>query len=296
VEALEYNGPVPTRVSRSRLLCAALIAAGLAVPPAVAAQKPGSQVKTAPAPHKPAASKPAPHKDGTSGGKLIVRYAALKDRQYARFEAMFRKAANIEASVDDINDELRLPRNVLVSLEECGEVNSFYDPDTHKLSLCYELAKDMERLFKPDADNKEDLQDMVLAGMEFIFHHELGHALVDLYDLPVVGREEDAVDELATLIYIRTDDEATALIAAEEFLDEGVEEAEDEENSPAYWDEHSLSTQRFYNIACLVVGSDPDKHKDLLKEFPELEERDCEAEFDQKDRAWDKLLSPYFRK
>jgi hypothetical protein len=239
------------------------------------------------APERP----PAP----TRGGRMIMKYAPLKDRrQFARFEKLFKQAGNIASSVQDVNDQLHVPFDVTVALQECGDANAFYDGEKRTLTLCYELAKDMERVFKKDAKNRSDLDDLVLAGMEFIFHHELGHAVVDMFDLPVVGREEDAVDELATLIYIRSDDEDTALIAADEFLNEGMEEARDSADQ-AFWDEHSLSQQRYYTIACLVIGSDLNKHKDLLKQLPELRDRDCEAEFAQKDRAWDKLLKPYLK-
>ena len=30
------------------------------------------------------------------------------------------------------------------------------------------------------------------------FFHELGHALIDAWDLPITGREEDAADQLPT--------------------------------------------------------------------------------------------------
>ena len=33
--------------------------------------------------------------------------------------------------------------------------------------------------------------------------HEMGHALIDLYDLPVLGKEEDAADSVATVFLTR---------------------------------------------------------------------------------------------
>src|SRR3954471_20788487 len=35
-----------------------------------------------------------------------------------------------------------------------------------------------------------------------VFEHEFGHALINAYDLPVLGREEDAADDLAVLLLI----------------------------------------------------------------------------------------------
>lgn len=35
----------------------------------------------------------------------------------------------------------------------------------------------------------------------FIFLREVGHAMIDVLDLPIVGQEEDAADQLATVFF-----------------------------------------------------------------------------------------------
>ncbi|MGB2924306.1 MAG: DUF4344 domain-containing metallopeptidase [Limnothrix sp.] len=42
-----------------------------------------------------------------------------------------------------------------------------------------------------------------------------------------------------------------------QFQSDAEEEQEYIEDLP-FWDEHALSSQRFYNTACLIYGSDPD--------------------------------------
>ena len=62
-----------------------------------------------------------------------------------------------------------------------------------------------------------------------------------------------------------------------------------------FWDEHSLNEQRVYDIACLVFGSDPEAFSGLVSpEFlPAERAQRCEAEYEQKSRAWSQLLGPY---
>lgn len=36
--------------------------------------------------------------------------------------------------------------------------------------------------------------------------HELGHAFISLYDLPITGREEDAVDQFAAILLAMGDE------------------------------------------------------------------------------------------
>jgi hypothetical protein len=42
------------------------------------------------------------------------------------------------------------------------------------------------------------LEQFMLGTLRFVLLHELGHGFVDLYNMPVLGREEDAADRFAT--------------------------------------------------------------------------------------------------
>jgi hypothetical protein len=225
-------------------------------------------------------------------GDFVLEYRAPKDAKYKRFQQLLKESGYLEESLADLNAEIALPRTMRVRVEQCGEANAFYDSRTRMISICYELAESFEEILKDDADNPAELRDYVATATDWILHHEVGHALTDVLDLPVVGKEEDAVDELATLIYIRGGDGEAALVAADSFFDEGVEEVESLEDVQElpFWDEHSLSLQRYYSIVCLVIGSDPEEHADVAKEVPELEDRGCEAEYAQKDAVWERLL------
>lgn len=52
------------------------------------------------------------------------------------------------------------------------------------------------------------------------FYHEVGHALVDVLELPITGKEEDAVDQLSTYVLVEDADggEVAALDGAVAFL------------------------------------------------------------------------------
>ena len=43
---------------------------------------------------------------------------------------------------------------------------------------------------------------MTDGAMVVFFFHELGHCLIDVWDLPTTGREEDAVDQLAMFVLL----------------------------------------------------------------------------------------------
>lgn len=105
----------------------------------------------------------------------------------------------------------------------------------------------------------------ITANAEFTLLHEMGHLLIHELKLPVLGREEDAADQLGFiglfLLYgkQRDADFYQKLLDVAEYW-----RLESQRPKPAYeeiqpWDSHALDAQRFYNIACLAYGSDPDR-------------------------------------
>jgi hypothetical protein len=111
---------------------------------------------------------------------------------------------------------------------------------------------------------RNDSARFVAANAEFTLLHETGHLLIAELDLPVLGREEDAADQLGFislfLTYARQNDGdiyAKLLDVADYWRLEWRRPKPDNEEVHA-WDSHGLDAQRFYNLACLIYGSDPD--------------------------------------
>ena len=60
-------------------------------------------------------------------------------------------------------------------------------------------------------------------------------------------------------------------------------------------DEHSLSPQRAYSIACWVYGSDEKKYAYLAKILPKERAARCAGEYRQLESAWLQFLKPHVR-
>jgi hypothetical protein len=127
------------------------------------------------------------------------------------------------------------------------------------------------------------------------FYHELGHALIHVLELPVLGREEDAADSLSTLLthQIWNEESATAIMsdAATAYLMYN-DEAEASGVESTYWGEHSLDLQRYYTLLCHFYGADPDNRGFVITEFELPEERAeaCPDEFAQVESSWMQFL------
>ncbi|HVG06609.1 MAG TPA: DUF4344 domain-containing metallopeptidase [Thermoanaerobaculia bacterium] len=297
-------------VVRRCALLLALLALGACGPvPTEETPEPRPEADTA------SAKVPASFKRTESGGvrdtgNFVVRYEKTENGDYQELEAIFREVRLLEDTVKELNGVFALPSQVPVVFRECGDVNAFYDPETQEISLCWELVESYAEMFLSEDQTEEEAEEggeAVAGATLFTFFHELGHALIDLYDLPVTGREEDAVDQLATMILLEggEDGEMAALNGAWSFLTEEEEaeeeteeeEEEEEEEELAFWDEHSLDEQRFYNIVCWSYGKNPEGFQYLVDDetLPEGRAERCPAEYDRMSRSWDALLDPYVK-
>lgn len=106
----------------------------------------------------------------------------------------------------------------------------------------------------------------VIANTQYTVLHEMGHLIISELKLPVLGKEEDAADQLATIAMLRSKAASPGVIekllaAADGWLMEWRQDARNR-NDQDYWDVHSLDIQRYYNINCLVYGSNPQAFAD----------------------------------
>ena len=121
----------------------------------------------------------------------------------------------------------------------------------------------------------------------------MGHAFIDLYELSIPTGEEDAADGLSAYIileYYEDQGFANNVIRDAAFayllqssLDLPIE---------AYADTHSLSIQRYFDLACFAYGKDPSANRDLIQAGLLTSERarGCDAEYAQLLKSCDDLL------
>ncbi len=202
----------------------------------------------------------------------------------------------LQKIVADLNERIALPYDIGVSFEECEEPDAFYDKETHQVKLCHQLIDEYYDLFSRKVKDRAALDDVVRGAAASTFFHEFGHALVDAWQLPITGREEDAVDQFSTLVLIdeTEDGERMALhgaLAFERYADLGKGQEK------VFWDEHSLDEQRFYDTICLIYGRDPEKYTYLVADgtLPEERAEMCREDYPRAARSWHQLLLPYLK-
>ena len=187
---------------------------------------------------------------------------------------------------------MRLPTTVDIQLVDCDTVNAFYDPNNKRIIVCYELVDYFLEVFRGTAKNDDELGTAVIGATVFSFFHESGHALIHLLDLPAVGREEDSADQLATITLIAAGDEGVAMALSGAYWFQLQQKSD---RKTVFWDEHAFDGQRFYNILCMIYGSNPSKYQNFVAngELPKERAQRCPEEFAKISRSWQQLLKPH---
>ena len=214
-----------------------------------------------------------------------------------------------EINIKYLNETFRLPHDVEVLLTECNEPNAFYDYELKQIIICYEFIDSTYAEFSAYYEVELRAGDLVNDNIgvmtrdvvDFIFYHELGHALVDIHNLPITGLEENAVDQFSTLFMLLAEGEQSYEgIAGQDILynvgtwfliqTELVEQS-------YYWDEHNLDIQRFYNISCYAYGQNPEYNQDLIDvgDLPKERAENCPYEYWLMKSSWDAILSKYYK-
>ena len=151
----------------------------------------------------------------------------------------------------------------------------------------------------PDDAARRDTLCFIVGNMLFVLLHEIGHVLITELGLPVLGREEDAADAYATVTILAMKNEFSerVLTHAAKGWFYGDRRDRMELTPVVYYDAHSLSRQRAYQIVCYMVGSDPEKFAPLADEtgLPEDRRSTCQGDFSNADWSWSKVLKDHKR-
>jgi len=211
-----------------------------------------------------------------------VVYAEPKEARDAPLAQAMRQKQILEKAAEVVKT-VRLPRTLTLKAESCGEPNAWYDPDTDIVTFCYELVREMVQR-AGSADRMGLTQEQAVIGpFAFIVFHETAHAVFALLKVPILGREEDAADQVAAYTSLRLgDDFAEKMLRAAAFMyDQDARSRKVGEDDFA--DVHGLDRQRYYNVLCIAWGADPKRFafaKELGK-LPEDRAEGCADEYAQ---------------
>jgi hypothetical protein len=232
--------------------------------------------------------------DKDDNGDFIVEHGSVTNPRYVEIDKQIKNEKVLEGAAQQLNENLKLPNDVYLRTKDCGEVNAFYDPNDTSITICYELMEHFFKLFKSAGKNDKEAYQRMFEAIQFVFLHELGHAMIDLYKLPITANEEDAADRASAYICLEEikDGVKFVLTAADAFAIESKMRKPDGRDMA---DEHLLGEQRYFNSLCMIYGSNPGKWNKIVTDgyLPKERAVRCPQEYERTMLSWKELLKPW---
>ncbi|MEV6583257.1 DUF4344 domain-containing metallopeptidase [Streptomyces sp. NPDC051582] len=242
-------------------------------------------------------------------GKVTVVYeddAIAPDNRHA--VEVIRKARVLEQAADWVSRSLALPHDLAVKVTDKvppGVEDAVTQPDgrtiyvppeflTKVQGIATDVAKTVERpaVFPQDEYNADDLTAL---STQFVFGHELGHALQRQLMLANLGLEEDAADGFASFYTVNEVGPAPSLAAALVF--DELARKEGKTTLEGLSSDHPVTQARVFNFLCYLEGSDPKKYEGPLVGagyLPKTRAPLCPQAWAMLDQGWWTQLQPHF--
>lgn len=109
------------------------------------------------------------------------------------------------------------------------------------------------------------LSEFVEANAIHTLFHEIAHGIIDQFQLPVIGQEEDAADAFATLEVINMLEEDASQILVDVAASWLYMDAQTDREDLDFYDIHDLDAQRAYRTICHLYSVDPHENADIAE-------------------------------
>ncbi|TLQ48681.1 hypothetical protein FEF34_35925 [Streptomyces marianii] len=248
---------------------------------------------------------------GTAGGngKVTVVYEddtiKPKDR---RAVAVVRESRVLEQLADWVTESVALPHDLAVKVTDRvppGVTDAVTQPDGRTIfvpppfltrieGVLGKVVRTVERpaLFPRTEWNADDLTAL---STQFVFGHEMGHALQRQLLLANLGLEEDAADGFASFYTVNEVGPGPSVAAA--ILFDELAREEGELTLEGLSSDHPVTQQRVFTFLCYLEGSDPKKYHGPLVGagyLPESRAPLCPQAWAMLDYGWWTQLAPHF--
>jgi Putative metallopeptidase len=258
----------------------------------------------------------APLPAGTSNGQNVyitaqqawpdrihIEYVEPKSDQFKPTYELLKQVRGLE-TMQQILAPLILPEDLTIRAKECGMVNAWYIREDGKptVTICYDYLDNILQSLPKDKTRAGITRTDAAAGQFFwLVTHETGHAVFDIFGIPVFGHEEDAADNFAAYIMLQFGKErARRLIggaawAYHEYISDYRANRDVQFKLAGFASNHGQPEQRFYNLMCMAYGADPATFGDLVQEgwLPPSRSPSCHEEYQKLSYAFRKLIGPH---
>ena len=229
-------------------------------------------------------------------GEVDVTFEDAQGGQNALGKKLLNAGGALTGLAETLSTTFELPEDLTVQGVNGFGPGPFYNPKDKSITYPYLFSTLVYQTLTQLNPNWSQyrLGQGVGAVNSMVFEHEFAHSLIDIYDLPVLGREEDAADDLAVLLLIPAKGGAQFVSDAASFW-AALSDRQRVPQLSDYADVHSFDLQRAFSMLCLLAGSSPENFQLVqnMNVLPASRLAGCRAEFKQKADSYEDVLDPH---
>jgi hypothetical protein len=240
----------------------------------------------------------------TSDGRIHIEYETVKNPAHQDVLDAIKQRRGLE-TIKNILSPLRLPVDLHIKTVGCdGVSNAWYERDNAipTIKICYEYLQEIwDGLPKATTPTGLTPHDALTGQFVFAALHESGHAVYDIFSVPIFGHQEDAADNFAAYKMLHLfADQPHRLIRGAAYSYHGL--VKSYQDNPqltlplkVFSSVHGTPEQRYYNLVCMAYGYDAKEFADVVDEhlLPESRAQDCPYEYHDMAYAFHTMIAPH---
>jgi hypothetical protein len=233
---------------------------------------------------------------GWRADRIAIIYAPPTNPRYQVMHDLLKQQQVLEKFREYLAP-IRLRETLTLKFDQCGTANAWYEPSDHTVTVCYEYVAEVYRS-APRETTPEGVTriDALVGPVTEVFLHEAAHAVFDMLKVPILGREEDAADQVAAYLLVRLDkEEARRAVVGTAYMYLSQAKSASAFEMQQFADVHGLPAQRLYNLLCIAYGGAPTVFADVVEKglLPKARAEGCEEEYEQVSYAFETLIGKH---
>jgi Putative metallopeptidase len=240
----------------------------------------------------------APAQSDLRNDKIKVDYYEPRDpKLLPLYERLQRR--HVLEELSQFLAPVRWPKTLRLIMKECPagtpRPEVFYSSVERSISICYQLFTFLGSLQPKPAFGTR--QEILVGGLIGVVLHESARAIFDMLNIPRLGDEGDAADQLAAFIGLQFgEDVARVVIKGSYFVWKRYDdEILANERQYDFAARSSVPRQRMYNMLCIAYGGAPQTFKTFVDQGDLLSSRaeNCADEYRLVRQAFDETIVPH---
>lgn len=238
-------------------------------------------------------------------GRIATPEPYSKDIRPEKIEVWLRHTQYFEKQVSDLNRNFKLPNNIYIGLGECQHKDAYYNKDSKTIIICYELIFDIHDKFLKEYETngitEKQATVMTLNVIDYIFYHQLAHALYDtLYSLDnqkIEKNNEQMMNSFANQIKrsMQQDSKDNKIISVASWFK--IMSETQNTKSVNVWNEHGIGFEKFFHMACENSGLDRIKTLNFMEKgfIPAEKLVQCKIKYIEQKEKIELMISPIMK-